>query len=673
SEGKGKCVLCAGVAERACQRCGDFYCCKDCQVNDWQRHRYICFPIPALVHPSSFSLHQVTDELSILGRLTAAPDNEVDMPPPPARAGTTNSNSNLNRDQSVSSTRSVTHQENPDIPGTTNQVSNGSVRKYKIKHISNVSMPPPNTVVYLSGFCSSNRCYIRDAREPADVAYKQVCEKINAVGNEMPKVGKLHIYDYCLARHNGTFHRAQVLNMAVNRDVKIMLIDQGTVKLRNRSDLREINEELLSLPCYCKVVQLKDVPHKNFNDVVPKFLSQFEGEKFLAVYIKTPGHISVDLIHPITMESLNLHIREFIFNKTFEDDLMRQTSNKELTKPQSSLIETSKNELIKHSNEVNSISLSPELPKVSPEVEAPKEPLNVPKPNTTFKGEAGKSAPIEMKKYHNLDDLFEDFWKSLSVKLPEQGTSSKNIINNSNNSVEDDLKPPKAPEPIDTATKEASSTKFIYPVDDLKLLINMLKAPEPIDTATKEASSTKIIYSPFQIQRFIIDGKDGIDVFVVDNSRIDRGIFGAFDSSYAAEFSSLNSQLSTITDSAPYKPAVKEYVIAKYKGSWHRGKVEQIKTSPNQETKYRVLYVDFTNVEDITEQDIRRYPINFTTPCSTNICVIEGFPHKPNAAQLSYLSEVLQPHSLVHIDSVSYLTNVAMIKSRAIMAKLNSL
>ncbi|XP_070136977.1 uncharacterized protein Veneno isoform X2 [Drosophila bipectinata] len=563
----------------------------------------------------------------------------------------------------------------------------------------------------------------------------------------MPKLGKLNVYGYCLARHNGTFHRAQVLNI-VNQNVKVMLMDQGTEKLRNRSDLREINEELISLPCYSKVVQLMDVPHKMFNDAYVKFVSQFEGEKFVVYYKKTPGHISVDLINPNTAQSLNSLIRQFLSDKRVQADEMPQTSNKELPKQQSSSIEISKKEVIKLSNEVNSKSLSPDLPKV----EAPKEPSNVPKPNKTFS--------------------VEDFWKAMGAKLLGQGTSSNNIINNS---VEDDLKPSKTPEPIDTATKEASSMKSTpvpikYSVDALKCMneqiMNIPKDSQSQTTTqnpsekvnnssnhspdekkfpsqeffekilslerTKRQSTTALgsetvpstvesksleedikealiqlkakemapqnklfepmglgkspeangpmiskmeplLNPPFEIRKFSIDGKDGIDVFVVDNSRIDRGIFGAFDSSYAAEFSTLNSQLAAIADSKPYKPAVKEYVIAKYEGSWHRGKVEQIKTSPNEETKYRVLYVDYTNVEDLTEQDIRRYPTNFTTPCSTNICVLEGFPHKPNAAQLSFLSEVIQPHKLVHIDSVGYLTNVAMIKSRVIMEKLNSL
>ncbi|KAH8313592.1 hypothetical protein KR067_008570, partial [Drosophila pandora] len=621
SEGKGNCVLCADVAERACQRCGDFYCCKECQVRDWQRHRYICFPLPALVHPRSFSLHQATEELSIEGRLAAAVDKDVGeaVQPPPSRTATPIRNSDMVRDRSVSSTKSVSRQENPATWETRSNVSNGSASTYKLKHISNVAMPPSNTVVYLTGFSSSNRCNIRDARENADRAYSQVCEKVNAIGNEMPKASKLHIYGYYLARHNGTFHRAQVLNIFGKNDAKLLFVDQGTTKLRSQSDIREINQELLSLPCFSKVVQLKNVPFTVFNDAVAKFLSQFEGEKFVGIYKKTPGHISVDLVHPITKQSLNAQIREFYSNtqsqpqtlpqpttevsaKPTQADKIPQTSNKEPSKQQSLPIEIANNESTKPSNEAQNKALPAQLPTI--EI----------KPFTV--SEFIKTLPTETGNPLQLESI---------INKSEQGTTLKESINNA----------------VDAASKPS----------------NM---PEPIET-------------PFQKRKFNIESKDGIDVFVVDNSRIARGIFGAFDSAYCSEFSTLHGHLLAITDSKPYKPALREYVIAKYEGSWYRARVEQIKTSPNQQTEYRVLYVDYTNVNDITEEDIRRYPLNFTTTCSTNFCMIEGFPHKPNAAQLSYLAEAFESHKLVHIDSVVYLNDIALIKSRAIMENLNRL
>ncbi|EDX13769.1 GD20872, partial [Drosophila simulans] len=177
---------------------------------------------------------------------------------------------------------------------------------------------------------------------------------------------------------------------------------------------------------------------------------------------------------------------------------------------------------------------------------------------------------------------------------------------------------------------------------------------------------------PFEMRRFSIESEEGIDLIVVDSSKKNRGIFGAFDSKYASEFHSLNKWL-LIRDCEPYKPVVKEYVLARFEGNWDRGKVEQIIVVPQQQTKYRVMYLDYTNVGDVTEVDIRRYPSDFTVPCSTNLCVIDEFPQNPNAAQVSYLAEVLRVRRLVHIDSVKYLNHIAVIKSGSLIQKLLSL
>lgn len=67
----------------------------------------------------------------------------------------------------------------------------------------------------------------------------------------------------------------------------------------------------------------------------------------------------------------------------------------------------------------------------------------------------------------------------------------------------------------------------------------------------------------------------------------------------------------------------REYVIAKFEGTWYRAKVLEIKQELPQNL-YNVVYLEFTNVATITEQNIRRYPSDITIPCHTNVCLIEG-------------------------------------------------
>ncbi|XP_037912301.1 RING finger protein 17-like isoform X2 [Hermetia illucens] len=51
------CNLCRNIADKVCQRCGDYYCSLECQRKDWSRHRLFCFPMPELVAPVSAANH----------------------------------------------------------------------------------------------------------------------------------------------------------------------------------------------------------------------------------------------------------------------------------------------------------------------------------------------------------------------------------------------------------------------------------------------------------------------------------------------------------------------------------------------------------------------------------------------------------------------------------------
>jgi len=183
AEGKGKCVHCAVAAERICQRCGDFYCSKDCQVQDWPRHRYICFPLPALVHPKSHSVFQSCHELSLEGACSVNSDKSVvGATPAPSPSLIPDVEGNK-----ICSASNIAPQNKVPILPTphTQLISNNSGNKAKNKNISlpKAIMPPSNSLVFIMAFKSANRCYIRDASEVADRAFAQVCEKVCIYSN----------------------------------------------------------------------------------------------------------------------------------------------------------------------------------------------------------------------------------------------------------------------------------------------------------------------------------------------------------------------------------------------------------------------------------------------------------------------------------------------------------
>ncbi|XP_070073776.1 uncharacterized protein Veneno isoform X2 [Drosophila takahashii] len=840
ANGKGNCVLCAVAAERICQRCGDFYCSKDCQLKDWPRHRYICFPLPALVYPKSFSVYQSTDELSLEGACSLNPDKTwVESSPAPISSLLPD----LDRNKICNTGNIAPINKVPILPSpSTPIIPNNSGYKPKNKLVTppNTIMPPSNSLVYIMGFKSANRCFIRDASESAARAFAQVCEKVNTMGNEMPRMVKPRPFGFCLALHNGTFHRAKVINVFGNHSARLFLLDQGVVKSRTISELREINEELFSLPCYSLLVQLKDVPNYAVGDEVFAFTSQFAGEIYSAIREKTPGCVQVELLHTKTKISVNAKIREFFAKKEVSENQKNVTPI--VRNPPIGQQSTKNNQIIANPVVKNSQaeSQTPEIvaqeliKKLEAEVMNPGDDLSFPDKNKektnqkspttgqeSLKGNAeitnndpakvesglnkiqaevtGKNDQIqgavvataeETFKKDDQSDIFGQFFRSYAnnMGMSEQDItkmnpreifseflrSHANIKDTKDTPAAEPLKPvdleskntePKTKDSIskdflEAATKDETNGLEIALVDEeaskvekpttadqeiksatetlskptdeevkqfltqclplktipvpyekqtaadnvikntpeplskskdeevkdisLKVPLELPKLKEKLDSLpiAKTNSQTNgigmakyepLLNPPFELRRFSIDNKEGINVFVVDSSKKDRGIFGAFDSTYATEFSTLHSRLSEITDSEPYKPVVKEYVLARFEGSWYRGRVEQIINNPHQQTMYRVMYVDYTNVEDITIMDIRRYPLDFTSPCTTNLCVIDEFPHKPNAAQIAFLSDALKVHKLVHVDSVNYLNNIAIIKSRSLIQKLMSL
>ncbi|KAH8356095.1 hypothetical protein KR200_010437, partial [Drosophila serrata] len=698
---KGHCVLCAVAAERACQRCGDFYCSKECQLQDWQRHRYICFPLPALVYPKSFSiqLDESSEELSMEGaNFLDKPDKvvvESGRPSPlPLNipnlecAGTV---TKIGHIAVGAAPKSVPATSEP-IPHASNSiVSNNNTFKAKNKNVSppKAIVPPSNSLVFISGFRSPNRCYIRDASEIAEKSFAQMCEKVNVMGNEMPIMVKARPHGYCLARYNGIFQRASVMTTTGHHTARLLLFDLGIVKSRNLSDMREINEELLSLPSFSVQVQLKNVPNYAITEDVIEFISRFEGEKFLVVYTKAPGAINVELLDPETKMSLNTRICEFCINKNIYENPFSGNKNR---------IEK---ETPKQQNPNADLALN----KPNPSQESVTVSHNKNKTSTEKKMEIGEgngsSIPIQDSKSTKIE-MEENLNETKDINRTDSNPQNDDSAKESEESTEGAKKTSKIrslilpQEPTVNETMDMDNGRKDEAVKDFLMRCLDSRPTMPSPDATNEVQLKKqlevqthhsqpkrqekgingaVLVPPFKMLRFNISSKEGIDVYVVDVSKIARGIFGAFDSSFASEFSTLHSRMAEITDSEPYKPSLKEIVLAKFEGSWYRGRVEKVNVTPMQ-TKYRVLYLDYTNAADVAEKDIRRYPMDFTTPCTTNICMIDGFPHKPSLAQVAYLSETIKVHQLLHVDGAMYLSiqsDIAIIKSRSLIEKLMSL
>ncbi|XP_026838283.1 uncharacterized protein LOC6552965 [Drosophila erecta] len=639
AQAKGKCVHCAVAAERICQRCGDFYCSKDCQRQDWLRHRYICIPLPALVYPNANNVFQSDGESTLGGACSINAD----------KTAVEGSPSTFRRSDIITAKN--------DVPirriNSSNSISSNNrntTKEHNFNSPPNANMPQSGGVVYIMQFSSSNRCYIRDASESADKAFAQVCNKVNTMATTLPRINNPPLVGFCLARHNDMYWRAKMWK--IGNQTRLFLVDLGIVKPLN-SDLKDISVELLSLPSFFRLVQLKNVLKYDFSDDVIAFCSQFVGKKYTIAYKKSPGCYFVELVDTEMKFSVNEKLNAFFDSKKF------------LGNPNSA------------AQNGTTYSLDgPQPSQVGEPITIPAVKSSQAEPQSAeTMGQKILKKPEdqnECEKNKEVNTLFE----IANTVNKTKGLDAKGASNDKLGFIDEN----KTSFPADRQTKTTPVTSLKPEDQDVKDLTHCLalldKSEMPIHAKENKIVTQKnepVLKPHFELRKFSIETKEGIDVFVVESSKKNRGIFGAFDRAYASEFSTLQSRLSEITDYQPYKPVLREYVLARFEGSWYRGRVEHIIVAPQQQTKYRVMNLDYTNVEDITQMDICRYPSDFNTPCPTNLCVIDDFPHKLNAAQISYLSEALEVNQLVHIDSVNYLNHIAIIKSRSLIEKLMSL
>lgn len=181
SQSSGFCVRCTTPTQLVCHRCGDFYCCKKCQLKDWQRHRYICFAIPALVHPLSCSVLGGVN----LPILTEEPKQETEANP--------KSEANLNIKKAPPVTNKPIPAASPDKSAKNNSTSSASSAKMQdINGTNNTNKkltpknivpayakkPPNNSVVCVQGFRFPNRCFIRELTGNAEKAFLHISEQV---------------------------------------------------------------------------------------------------------------------------------------------------------------------------------------------------------------------------------------------------------------------------------------------------------------------------------------------------------------------------------------------------------------------------------------------------------------------------------------------------------------
>ncbi|KAH8409812.1 hypothetical protein KR222_008639 [Zaprionus bogoriensis] len=636
----GCCVHCNGTTRLCCQRCGDFYCSKSCQLKDWQRHRYICFALPALVQPRACSAlcDNMPEALVTPAPITQAP-LQAPHAAPAAKPQNNNKNNNLQK-----------------ING-----NNAAVKPAPAKQptLTFAERPANNSFVVVKNFRYANRCFVCADSAAAAQAQRNICEQLHSQGKPLPRTGALSCFNYALAKHEDQLQRVQVTSVRGQpNSVIVIYVDLGIVKQQHISELSAISAELMALPCQTLQLQLKDVPAYPMTTATRQFLAQFTGVRCRISY-DSKGY--VELRHEQHGLLLNQQIRECCSTGKFVDlqlpkaiaapqapakaaepakSLEPQTGNKATT--QQAVAAAAQPDVEPCNKSPQAIAAFMRQLQQKSQLATHVEPVQAQKPAelqlniyeltpAAATSESPKAKPLQIAQEHalNID-------KCLFAGLKQQATKSIPV-----------------------------------PVAEENLQLEEVPKAQS-ESAESVDKNEKILELPFEMLRFSTKNGLGIDLYIVDITSISRGIIGAFDSAKANDFFELHTKLADFRDSQPYKPVAKEYVIARYEDTWQRARVLDVRPKESG-TLYQLIYLEYSNTAAVKEQDIRRYPADLKIPCNTNVCLIDGFPYRPTQAQLDYLDEQLQMFGTLHVDDVSYLHQMALIRCNALIRELGKL
>nr|XP_014097509.1 uncharacterized protein LOC106622755 [Bactrocera oleae] len=227
----GLCTLCHRKAEWSCERCVDLYCSMECQKKDWQRHRYICFPMPSLV-----PLSHTEDMLMRKKLISESKGNDLSC---------TSADELLKRDYALKNTK------------LSNKI-NSSTEK-----------------VILVKFLSTNKCLVRAHIQPDN--FTDILKEIHAVGKTAPELTACpSVGSVALILYKGTYTRVELLSIQDDGHIKLLYCDYGWIATIAKTDLKMAVDDVLKFPRLSAVIKLHNVV-ECFDSKVICLLEKFEG------------------------------------------------------------------------------------------------------------------------------------------------------------------------------------------------------------------------------------------------------------------------------------------------------------------------------------------------------------------------------------------------------------
>lgn len=252
-----QCFVCKKICYNTCSRCGEFYCSKQCQTDDWREHKYYCFEMPDLVikspasngHQFNHSPKFQSDNRRIVQNLRRGEQLQSN----PSDVSPRNESRQSERSQNTQPTQSTAFNF-ADYPKHGDDVVLTHVRRANS--------------FYIRACCFENE-YMRNVND-----FDEYGKRASRLRSLPPRKN-----DIVLVRYDGKYQRAVVLNDDESEEkIEVALADTGRKIHKASHDMREISDELKSRKRYNFIVTLDHMPNKlkpeDFNKLLEFVKSQ---------------------------------------------------------------------------------------------------------------------------------------------------------------------------------------------------------------------------------------------------------------------------------------------------------------------------------------------------------------------------------------------------------------
>ncbi|XP_067646083.1 protein vreteno-like [Eurosta solidaginis] len=207
---------------------------------------------------------------------------------------------------------------------------------------------------------------------------------------------------------------------------------------------------------------------------------------------------------------------------------------------------------------------------------------------------------------------------------------------------------------------------------DLSQDISFQSGIQPILKSTpskciSDFENKPVLTPPFEIHVFKQDMAN-FKAIVLDTSALNYGYIGCIAEADLKYLVSVQEYLTKYKEKEHfYSPKLHEYCLARFENEWYRARVVKV----IDETRYVVVYLDFTNESILTSKDIRRYPDDLNGPCRTNLCLLDGLPKSLKYEHIQFLKKEITTESKILIDRVKEVVQqVVVIQCNNVIKKM---